>query len=172
MNASDIVKSRQNRILFQTLYRPTIITGSSDSTGPFVVSSVTYYPYSSISSSGVSSIISTTNQNYLYKCLETPESYELANDINEGKYLCKSPYCSAISEWNTGSTFISGTCDCNISRLAWKNTNPTTIYSFSSIVSSSVVTGVQVTSSIILASAQPLICPTIELYQGYNCRHE
>ncbi len=159
MNASDIIKARQNRTLYQAYYKPTIFSSP-------IVSTINYCPVSSISSNSgfVSSVVSCITTNYLYKCNSPIISYELANSINAGKYECGFPYCSTITEWNTGQQFVTGTCDCKISFLTWKNTNPTTIYNYNSTSLSTFT----VTSTSILTGPSPVICPAPEFYQGTN----
>ena len=150
MDASDIIKTKQSRVLYQAYYRPTIYDFPSTST--------TYiYPISSFSTSGgvyQSSFTSSVNIQNGYKCEEPIISYELLNNINQGKYLCGYPYCSSISIWNTGNTIPVGNCDCNISYLTWSNINPTSIYNYSTTSYSNVTT----TSTVILTGPQPFIC--------------
>jgi hypothetical protein len=129
MNASDIIKAKQNRVLFQSLYRPNVLT------------STTYTPYCPVSSisGGTPTYTSCINTIYPYTCNAPFISYELLNDVNQGKYLCGYPYCSSISEWNTGLTFPTGVCNSQISEMNWKNTNSTIIYNFSTASYSSVI---------------------------------
>lgn len=159
MNASDIVKAKQNRTLYTAYYRPTIIPGNA-------ISTVTLYPISTVSTGGtyVSSFTSCITTNYLYKCNEPIIDYQLANDINNGKYICGFPACSTITEWNTGATRVTGVCDCKISFLTWKNTTPTLIYNYSTISYSTVSTF----STTILTGPGPIICPLVDFYQGTN----
>jgi hypothetical protein len=159
MNASDIIKAKQNRTLYQAYYRPTIFSSP-------IVSTINYCPISSISTTNgfVSSVVSCTTTNYLYRCNPPVISYELANAINTGKYECGFPYCSTITEWNTGNQYIMGNCDCKISFLTWKNTNPTTIYNYASTSISTFT----VTSTSVLTGPSPVICPAPEFYQGTN----
>ena len=149
MNASDIIKARQNRVLFQAYYRPIVFPSS-------ITSTINYLPLSTISTGGgiILSATSTINIQYGYKCTTTALSYELLNNINEGKYIMSYPYCSSISDWNTGETFPTGTCDCKISFMTWKNTNITPIYNYQSTSYSTVST----TSTPILTGPSPYIC--------------
>lgn len=157
MNASDIIKSKQNRVLYQAYYRPTIFS-------TLITSTINYSPISTISSGGsfVSSVVSCTNVQYQYTCEKPAISYELLNSINDGKYECGYPYCSTLSDWNTGQTFPVGNCDCKISFLTWKNTNPSLFYTYSTINYSSVITF----STPILTGPAPIICSFIEFKQG------
>ena len=158
MNASDIIKNRQNRVLYQAYTRPTIFSTS-------ITSTINYCPISTISTGGAftTSYTSTLNTQYGYTCEKPAISYEVLNDINEGKYLCGSPYCSSISIWNTGQTFPVGDCNCKISLLTWKNSNSTFIYNYSTATYSSVT----VVSTNILTGPTPFICST-DYYQGTN----
>lgn len=149
MNASDITKSRQNRVLFQAYYRPIVFPSA-------ITSTINYSPISSVStvSGYVSSFASTINIQYGYIYNKPVSSYELLNEIKDGKYLCGYPYCSTISDWNTGLTTPSGTCDCKISIMTLKNTNLTPIYNYNSTSYSSVT----ITSTTILTGPRPNIC--------------
>ena len=159
MNASDIVKAKQNRTLYTAYYRPEIFPGKT-------VSTVTLYPVSTVSTGGafISSFTSCITTNYLYRCDAPIISYELANDINSGKYICGFPACSTITDPNTGLTRVTGVCDCKISFLTWKNTTPTLIYNYSTISYSTVSTF----STTILTGPGPVICPLVSYYQGTN----
>ena len=157
MNASDIIKNRQNRVLYQAYNRPTIFS-------TLITSTINYCPVSTISTggSGTTSFVSTVNMQYGYTCEKPAISYELLNDINEGKYLCGYPYNSSISIWNTGQ--IVPVNDCKISFLTWKNTNSTLIYNYSTTLASSQVT---IVSTNILTGPTPFICSN-DFYQGTN----
>lgn len=141
MNASDITKSRQNRVLFQAYYRPIVFPSNTTST-------INYSPISTVSTGGafVSSFTSTINIQYGYTCTTPAPSYEILNDINNGKYIVGYPCCSTISDWNTGLVIPTGTCDCKISVMTWKNTNMTQINNYQTTNYSTV----SITSTIIL----------------------
>ena len=145
-------------MLYQAYTRPTIFS-------TLITSTINYCPVSTISTGGsfTTSYTSTINTQYGYTCEKPAISYEILNDINEGKYLCGYPYCSSISIWNTGQTYPIGDCDCKISLLTWKNTNSTSISNYSTATYSSVV----VTSTNILTGPGPFICSN-NLYQGTN----
>jgi hypothetical protein len=153
MNASDITKAKQSRTLYQAYYRPTFFSTIINST-------INLCPVSSNTTS--QSFTSTVSYNYLSRCTPPAISYELANSINQGRYLCPPPFNSTISEWNTGQQFNSGSSDCKVSFLTWKNTNPTTILHYESTE----ITSFTVTSSIILTGPSPIICPLVEMVQG------
>jgi hypothetical protein len=145
-------------VLYQAYTRPTIFSTS-------ITSTINYCPISTISTGGAftTSYTSTTNMQYGYTCEKPAISYEVLNDINEGKYLCGYPYCSSISIWNTGETYLVGDCDCKISLLTWKNTNSTNIYNYSTTTYSTVT----ITSTNILTGPTPFICSP-DFYQGTN----
>lgn len=158
MNASDIVKAKQNRTLYQAYYRPEILGN-----GQFTFSTINYCPVSSIAG-GTPSFTSSITTFYTYKCNDPAISYELANDIHNGKYICGYPSCSSISIWNTGQTIPTGVCDCKISNMAWKNTNSTLLYTYSTTSYSSI----QTFSTSVLTGSGPVICPLVNFYQGTN----
>jgi hypothetical protein len=164
MNASDIIKAKQSKVLYQAYYRPKIFPGiTNNGVSTLITSTINYYPISSLSTSGsfVSSFDSTITINYAYTCEKPIISYELENAINSGKLLCGFPYCSTISEWNTSQTFPVGECDCKINVLTWKNTNPTMIYNVSTVNYSSVV----IQSTQVLTGPLPGICPSFKTYE-------
>jgi len=158
MNASDIIKERQNKTLFQAYYRPNIF-----SDGNSIVSTINYCPVSSLKT-GTPSYVSSVTTNYLYTCQQPVISYELANSINQGKYNCPYPYCSSISVWQTGQTFPTGVCNCKISNVQWVNNISTTFYTYSTTNLSSI----SILSTSIMAGNGPVICPLVEFYQGTN----
>lgn len=153
MNASDIIKAKQSRTLYQAYYRPTFFSTIINST-------INVCPISTTTTA--SSFTSTISMHYLSRCTQPAISYELANSINNGRYLCSQPFCSTISEWNTGRQFNTNSCDCNVSFMTWKNTNSTIIYNYSSINN----TTARVTSTSILTGPGPIICPLVEMNQG------
>jgi hypothetical protein len=156
MNASDIVKGKQDRTLYQAYYRPTIFPGKTTST-------VNICPISSVNG-GTTTYASTTSIQYNYVCNQPSISYELSNDVNSGKYLCGYPSCSSISIWNTGQTIPTGVCNCKISFLQWKNTNNTPVFSYKVNNYSSISTF----STTTMTGPGPVICPLVDFYQGTN----
>ena len=165
MNASDIIKAKQSRTLYQAYYRPTIFPGStSNGTNVFITSTVNYCPVSTVSTGGVfvSSLVSCVTLNYAYKCEKPNVSYNLLNDINQGKYICGYPYCSTIVQWNNGQAFTAGNCNCKISFLTWKNTTNSFVYQYSSTSYSTYT----ITSTLVPSGPGPVICPLVNFYQG------
>jgi hypothetical protein len=96
MNASDIIKAKQNRTLYKAYYNPTVYNSTITST---------IYPYSSING-GTPSYTSTINTQYTYTCNPTYIDYELAYDIAAGKYECGGKSISELAWKNTDPTLI------------------------------------------------------------------
>lgn len=167
MNASDIIKARQNKTLFEAYYRPTIFPGINKlGVSTLIKSTINYCPVSSVSTGGVfiSSIISCTSLSYKYKCFPPAIDYQLANDINQGKYVIGFPGCSTLTNCATGETTTTGTCECKISYVTWNNTNPTRLYNYSTATYSSVTKQ----NTFVLTGQTPVICPLVDFYQGTN----
>jgi hypothetical protein len=101
MNASDIIKAKQCGALYKAYYHPTIFS-SNTSTWSTVVSTV--YPISSNTTS-TPSTISCINTVFNYICEKPVISYELANNIACGKYVCggKAP---SLMTWKASSTLM------------------------------------------------------------------
>jgi hypothetical protein len=138
MNASDIVKSRQNKVLYNAYYQPTVFQST-------VVSTLT--PISSYTG-GYSSYESTVITAYNYSCQPTFLSYELLNDVKNGKEAC------------------TGTC---ATQLTWANLTSTTQYMYATNYSTlSTPLSIGVTSTIVKGSTGPVVCPLINFYQGTN----
>lgn len=149
MNASDIIKAKQNQTLYKSYYQPTVFQstiystltiGSSilNKTGPSI-SSINYY--------SCNNIVNT------YVCNPTFISYQFANDVKQGEYSCggKVP-----------------------SQLQWKNVNSTLVYAYSTVISSfstpsnPIISTFRLSSTIVMTGPQPIICPLIDFYQGTN----
>ena len=97
MNASDIVKAKQCGALYKAYYNPTVFQSS-------VISTV--YPISSVSTGGgyISSFSqSCVNTVYTYACEQPVISYQLANDVLCGKYVCGGKVPS-FTNWIANST--------------------------------------------------------------------
>jgi len=83
MNASDIVLSKQNGILFKAYYKPTVYQSTTYST----VCSV-------LDASGV--VVLSTCVNTVNTYVSNPFlSYQLAANVNQGKYVCDT-FCKTI----------------------------------------------------------------------------
>jgi hypothetical protein len=148
MNASDIVKLKQNGALYKAYYRPTVFQST-------VYSTIT--PVSSLStnttSGGIryqSSFTSCINTAYTYSCEPPFISYELAKDIAEGSYVCG------------GKT---------VSKMTWKANMaiPTQdIYAYSTYSTPSSISLVSTVLSVNSYAVRPLICPDPIFNQGTN----
>lgn len=138
MNASDIVKNRQNKVLYNAYYQPIVFQST-------VVSTLS--PISSYTG-GYASYESTVNTVYNYSCQPTFLSYELLNEVKNGKEVC------------------TGTC---ASQLTWTNLTSTTQYMYATNYSTlSTPLQISVTSTSVQGSKGPVICPLINFYQGTN----
>jgi hypothetical protein len=166
MNASDIIKAKQSRTLYQAYYRPTIFPGLQGSISTLINSTISYCPVSTVSSGTaagfISTLVSCTTLHYNYRCEKPNVSYELLNNINQGKYLCGFPYCSTIVQWNNSQATTAGACDCKISFLTWKNTTTNFVYQYNSTSYSTYT----ITSSLVPSGPGPVICPLVDFYQG------
>jgi len=138
MNASDIVKNRQNKVLYNAYYQPTVFQSTVVSTVSLISSYTT----------GPTSYRSTVITAYNYSCQPTFLSYELLNEVKNGKEAC------------------TGTC---ASQLTWANLTNTTQYMYATNYSTlSTPLNISVTSTIVKGSEGPVICPLINFYQGTN----
>jgi hypothetical protein len=163
MNASDLVRARQNKTLFQAYYQPTIFPGLAGSNSTLIVSTVNRCPISSISGSTTSYTAYCSTQNYLSKCLPTSISYELLNDVNSGKYVCGYPACSSITKWNTpNTTYVTGVCGCNISYTTWSANQAM------GAMTTYAQNGSTLSSSNNSYTVKPIICINPQFYQGTN----
>jgi hypothetical protein len=161
MNASDIVSAKQNRTLFAAYYHP-IVTSSTTSA----------MVYTSTLISSISSFVPEVKvcSTLVYQNLSYPtvSSYELANDINEGKYLSNYYTLSQVQNGGIVPTYSTVCNVCHISEMEWKNTNPTTMYTYQPNYTNSTLTSVTVQSTMVVTGPVPVICPLISFYQGTN----
>ena len=140
MNASDIVKNRQNKILYKAYYQPTVFQ-STVVTTTSLISSYTTNPNAPVYHSDIITA-------YNYSCQPTFLSYELLNDVKNGKEACE------------------GTC---ATQVKWSNVTSTTQYMYSTIYSTlSTPLQINVTSTSVQGNKGPVICPLINFYQGTN----
>lgn len=80
MNASDIVLSKQNGILYKAYYKPTVYQSTTYNTSCVV-----------LDASGIAVLSTCVNTVNTYA--SNPfSSYELAADVNQGKYVCGTCY--------------------------------------------------------------------------------
>jgi hypothetical protein len=136
MNASDIVKAKQNQTLYKAYYQPTVFQSTIYSTINLVSSNGSGSEYTSC-----------INTAYTYLCNPTFISYELANDVNKGSFICggKTP-----------------------SKLTWKNNISTLLYTTSTVISSTVPSTFITGSTFVMGGANPIICPDPIFVQGTN----
>lgn len=149
MNASDLVKARQNKTLYRAYYQPTVFQSTTFSTLTTVSSIIRTI------SSGVpiisSSYTSCTQTVYDTLCEPTFLSYASRYAISDGASTCMGR---------------------RPKETTWKANQPTTLYSYSTIYSTLVAPStlapstVRITSTIVLAGPAPKICPLIQLQQG------
>ena len=149
MNASDIVKQKQNKVLYKAYYNPTVFESTVFSTINTVSSIVNYV------SSGVpllsTSYTSCINTVYNYMCEPTFQSYESRYAVGSGANAC------------TGK---------NASELKWKKTSQIPIYAYSTVYSSLVTPStlapstIRVSSTLVQGGPMPLICAITQVQQG------
>lgn len=156
MNASDIIKAKQCGALYKAYYHPTIFS-SNTSTWSTVVSTV--YPISSNTTS-TPSTISCINTVFNYVCEKPVISYELANNIACGKYVCggKAP-----------------------SQMTWK-ANPAMGIPFNAVNyatstsidgnNSTIINQSTLSTSLNQYAVRPLICPDPVYIQGTNFQNK
>jgi len=138
MNASDIVKNRQNTVLYKAYYQPKVYQSTVTST---------LIPISSYTG-GYNSYASTTNTVYTYSSQPTFLSYELMNEVKSGKTVCTGACTTPLTFANLVSTTV---------------LNYSTNYSTLSTPLS-----FNITSSFVQGSTGPVICSLVDFYQGTN----
>lgn len=149
MNASDIVKKKQNTVLYKAYYQPTVFQSTTFST-----------------LNTVSSIIQTvidgvpiTDTSYT-SCTQTV--YQT---------LCEPTFISYASRYSIESGAM-GCTGRDKKQLKWKANQPTTIYSYSTIYSSlngpSTLgpSSIRIFSTVVNMAPTPLICPLSQVQQG------
>lgn len=164
MNASDIVKAKQNRTLFQAYYHP-VATSSTISTTIYTSTIVS----SSVGFPTQSTVCSTILYNNL--CIPSFISYQMANDINDGRYLCNTYTLAQQVGGNAINTATTVTSQCKISDLQWKNVNSTLTYAYAPLYGSppqSTISTFRAVSYYIQTGPLPVICPLVDFYQGTN----
>ena len=162
MNASDIVKAKQNRTLFQAYYHPMITPSTTTTT--IVVSTFISLDVDLIMQSNVCSTVIYNNL-----CMPTFISYQLANDVNQGKYLCNTYTLAQQVGGNAINTTSTAQTQCKISNLQWQTTLSTVTTAYNTVggitYSTSSATSLQSPVSTFIL---PVICPLVEFYQGTN----
>ena len=162
MNASDIVKAKQNRTLFQAYYHPMITPSTTTTT--IVVSTFISLDVDLIMQSNVCSTVIYNNL-----CMPTFISYQLANDVNQGKYLCNTYTLAQQVGGNAINTTSTAQTQCKISNLQWETTLSTVTTAYNTVggitYSTSSATSLQSPVSTFIL---PVICPLVSFYQGTN----
>lgn len=130
--ASEVVAAKRDGTLYNAYYMPNVFQSTTV---------YNYIPYSSIASQPIS-YLSTLDTKNTYLCNPTFISYQLANEVNSGAYVCG---------------------DKQLSELDWKNTNSSIQLYFSTGGTGSIST---VTSSFVMRGPEPIICPLTQFYQG------
>ena len=132
MNASDIIKSKQNATLYNSYYNPSIYSSTTYTTSYPILSTINNIP-TPIYSTCTNTINVYTSNPYT--------SYELASNVNNGMYICGNKKVSQM-EWQANTSI---------------QTQP--VYACSSFVSSlSTFISCSQISSINSHSNRPLIC--------------
>ena len=162
MNASDIVKAKQNRTLFQAYYHPMITPSTTTTT--IVVSTFISLDVDLIMQSNVCSTVIYNNL-----CMPSFISYQLANDVNQGKYLCNTYTLAQQVGIDTLLTTSTAQTQCKISNLQWQTTLSTVTTAYNTVggitYSTSSATPLQSPVSTFIL---PVICPLVDFYQGTN----
>lgn len=149
MNASDLVKVKENKTLYRAYYQPTVFQSTTFSTLTTVSSIIR----------AVSSGVPLTSTSYA--------------SCNQTVYLntCEPTFMSYASRYAIGN----GASTCmgrKPKETQWKANQPTTVYSYSTIYSTLVSPStfapstVRVASTVVLTAPAPLICPLNQVQQG------
>lgn len=146
MNASDIVKTKQNNTLHCAYYNPTVLQSTTYSTVNVLSSIINYVSsgvvFASTSYASSSQTVNTT------VCNPTFMSYEMQQNVLSGN--------NPVSE------------------LQWKSNASTLTYGYSSIYSSFntpaniLPSSIRVSSTLVATGPGPVICPLVDFYQGTN----
>jgi len=149
MNASDLVKAKQNQTLYKAYYQPTVFQSTTFSTLTTVSSIIR------VVSSGVpltsTSYASCSQTVYQNTCEPTFTTYASRYSIADGASTCMGR---------------------RPKETQWKANQPTTLYSYSTIYSTLIAPStfapstVRVTSTVVLAAPAPKICPLNQVQQG------
>lgn len=149
MNASDILKVKQQQLLYQTYYKPQVFQSTTCSTVNTVSSILRYVSAGvNITSTSYTSCLNTVPS---YSAPPTFISYEMAQKIQQGEYGCVKR---------------------NEVETDWKRTNSTFAYAQTTLLSTFTPSGpllpssVRISSTIVSTGPAPIICPLIQLQQG------
>lgn len=143
MNASDIVKSKQNKTLHCAYYKPTVFQSTTYSTLNVVSSIINYVSSGYVfSSTSYTSSMHTVNNTV---CNPTFMSYEMQQQVLSGK---------------------------PVSQLQWKLNTSTLAYAYSTTYSSFnnpaniLPSTIRVTSTLVASGPGPVVCPVVTFHQG------
>lgn len=142
MNASDIIKAKQNKTLYKAYYTPTVYQST-------VFSTLTAYS-TSTNLPITTSYVSCINTSYNYVRNPVFINYEMRNNVKDGSNKC-------------GAT--------SLSNLQFVKSNAT-IYAYSTVYSTFGTSAVKFPSSFIITSTigssapEPYIVPFVQIYQG------
>ena len=143
MNASDIIKAKQNKTLYKAYYTPVVYQST-------IFSTLTAYSTSINVFTLTTSYVSCINTSYNSVCNPVFINYEMLNNIKNGSIAC-------------GAT--------SLSKLQFVKSD-TNIYAYSTVYSTFGTPAIIVPSSFIITSTigtsapGPCIVPLIQFYQG------
>ena len=144
MNASDIVKTKQNNTLHCAYYNPTVLQSTT---------------YTTVNT--LSSIIKNISSGVIFASTSyTSTSYTVNTSV------CNPTFMSYEMQQNVITKPVAG--------LQWKSNTSTLTYGYSSIYSSFntpaniLPSTVRVSSTLVATGPGPIICPLVTYYQGTN----
>lgn len=150
MNASDVIKAKQNRILYNAYYSPTILESSVTSTVQPISSIIRY------TSAGIN-ITSTSYTSCITRCdtyvaKPTFMSYEMATAIQNGAFGCAVAKRPLETEWDKTTSTL--------------KVIQSTLYSTFSTTGPLLPSSVRYSSTMTTVGQIPVICPLIDYHQG------
>lgn len=96
MNASDVVKNKQNKVLYQAYYRPTVFQSTIGST-LYVISSI---------NGGSTRYGSTVQTVYNSLCQPNFMTYEMQKEVEQGRALCDPNCPPSVEQWKATNTTL------------------------------------------------------------------
>ena len=142
MNASDIIKAKQNKTLYKAYYTPAVYQST-------VFSTLTAYS-TSTSLPITTSYVSCINTSYNYLCNPVFTNYEMRNNVKDGSIACGATSLSNLQFVKSDAT------------VYVYNTVYSTFGNPAITVPSSFIT----TSTIGSSAPGPCIVPLVQFYQG------
>lgn len=149
MNASDILRAKQQQLLYQTYYKPQVFQSTTCSTVNTISSIIRFVSAGvNITSTSYTSCLTTVPT---YSAPPTFISYEMAQKSQQGEYGCVAR--------------PAGETD-------WKRTESTFTYAQTTLLSTFTPSGpllpssVRISSTLVSTGPAPVICPLIQLQQG------